>query len=411
MNKGLNFKYNTILLLTPAIYTSFFPGKIVVISALCMYPIMTILWVKLYKYNSREFDSVRLIMLYIFLNIIIFVRGIFNSNSSQDWIVLFSSTIFTTTLFPLYIFTIKFDRLILIFRSILRIAIPLSFITYFFPPTNGFMSFQHNISIVYLFVFFLPFVDWKWKVFIIFLGFIGVTFDMTRRSFSINFLVSICVLAIYISTNTNFFTKISKFFFITFVLSPILFLILGLTGSFNVFTVGEYFDNLVIGNHGNTRIALVDSRTAIYSDVFGELRNRDAFIWGLGGGGKTKTSLSDNSNTLYYILYKEGRRGTESGMLNYFQWGGIITAFVYWLLLTTASYKAIYKSKNGFLKMLGLFMSFKVAYSFIEDTINVQISSFYLMLMIGICFNKCIRNVENNKIKEMVKVVFNTKIL
>ena len=98
-------------------------------------------------------------------------------------------------------------------------------------------------------------------------------------------------------------------------------------------------------------------------------------------------------------------------MLNYFQWGGIITAFVYWLLLTTASYKAIYKSKNGFLKMLGLFMSFKVAYSFIEDTINVQISSFYLMLMIGICFNKCIRNVENNKIKEMVKVVFNTKIL
>jgi hypothetical protein len=151
---------------------------------------------------------------------------------------------------------------------------------------------------------------------------------------------------------------------------------------------------------------MVDSRTSIYMDVFSELARQNTFVFGLGGSGKTKTSLTDNSAGDYDKIYKEGRRGTESGMLNYFQWSGIIGAFCYWLLLASASYKAIFKSNNSFFLMLGLFMAFKVLYSFIEDILEPNASTFYIMISIGLCYNYKLRSMNNREMRNVIKLRF-----
>lgn len=406
MTKRFFLKYQLILLIIPTIFISFFPGKIIIISSLCSYPLLYLVWHNYYHLNDNELTSLNIIKLYIAINFIIFFRGVFDLSSEQDNIVMFGNRIFTTLLVPMYIFTVERKTFIPILKSIVIFAIPLSLITYFFPSISNTMSFHHNISIVYLFLFFIPFVNKKWRIAIISLAIFGLTYDLTRRSYSFNLIIATIILLTYYITSKHIFIKIAKTSFFILVLSPILFLTLGLTGIFNIFKIGDNFNALVIETKTNSRNSLDDSRTSIYLDVFKELSEKESFLIGLGGNGKTKTSLTDLSYGDFDIIYKEGRRATESGMLNYFQWGGIISAFSYWLLLTAASFNAIYKSKNGLLIMLGLFMAFKVLYSFIEDPISIQLTSFYLMFMIGICYNKYLQLLYNNQLKIILSRVF-----
>ena len=104
---------------------------------------------------------------------------------------------------------------------------------------------------------------------------------------------------------------------------------------------------------------LVDSRTSIYEDVFDELNRRNAYLIGLTANGKTQTSLSDISNADFSEIYKNGRPGTESGMLNQIQYGGIIGFICYSVLFIGATYFAIWKSRNRYMILIGLFVSFK----------------------------------------------------
>ncbi len=402
------FKIGISLLLIPAIYTSFFPGKIVIISSICMYTILLFLCSKtVYLKFNNELNNYRIILFYYLICSISFIRGVFNLTSNQDYVVMFSNTIFLMLLYPIFINLIKIENITNLFKSLLIIALPLSFITFFYKPTDGFMSFQHNISFIYIFVFFVPFVKQKWKLIILFLCLITPFSDLTRRSSFVN--ISFCFLILLFNyiLPKYLFDKSIKTLFYLLVTVPVIFLILGLTGVFNIFKLGDAFSEITIKSKSTERNLLVDSRTDIYVDVFSELSRQNAIIFGLGGNGKTKTSLTDEKFSNYDKIYKEGRRGTESGMLNQFQYSGIIGAFSYWLLMTFASFNAVFKSNNKFCMMLGVFLSFKVLFSFIEDQLQPNAASFYLMFIIGICYNFKFRYLMDFQIKKIASKVFN----
>lgn len=406
MKNTFYFSLNIILLLIPSIYTGFFPGKIVAITIICMNCLLLLTIYKIFLQKEIEIttNNYKIILIYFISNLIIFTRGIFDLSSNQDYITFFSNIIFVTLFYPLYLIIIKKNNIVYILKSIIFIGIPISFVTYLYKPTDGFMTFQQNISIIYLLILMIPYLNKKWIVIILILSIIGITYDMTRRSFFINCIVSFLIVGSYYIFTQNMLKKIAKIFFIISLISPIILLLLGLTGIFNIFKIGENTE-VTIKNSTYERSALVDSRTAIYYDVFSELTRQKSIIFGLGGNGKTQTTLSDLSDD-YYLTYKEGRRNTESGMLNYFQWGGILSAFSYYLLLCIASYNAIYKSRNIFFLLLGIFMSFKIMYSFIEDNISTNTMSFYIMLSIGLCYNKTLKNLNNQSIKKMISYSF-----
>ena len=406
MTKLSLYNLNIYLLFLPSIFTAFVPGKIVLITSICFYPIFIYLLFNYLKSKNIGQDGKLLISLFILFNAVIFFRGLFDIVSYQDVIVTFSTMIFVTLMFPLYITNINSHSFVPIFRSIVWVAIPLSSITFFYPPTNGFMSYQHNISIVYLLIFFIPYVKRKVVIFIIFLAISGLIYDLTRRSYSVNLGISALILIISFIKNPFLLKNIGRFVFIFFSIAPLIFLYLGLSGTFNIFKIGELYEGVTIESNNNTRNALVDSRTSIYQDVFGELSKNKSFLLGLGGNGKTETSLIELQYSDYDIIYKEGRRSTESGMLNYIQWGGVITAFFYWLLLVFGSYKAIFLSNNKFIFMCGLFLSFKIFYSFIEDAVQINISSFYLMLLIGMCYNLSLRGANSTDLKYYMNLIF-----
>lgn len=406
MLKKINYKYNLLLLLIPAIFTSFFPGKIIIVGALCMYPIFFILWRKYYRLNDEQSVNIKVIQLFIGVNALIFLHGLIDLKSSQDFSVTFGSMLFILLLFPLYIYSVNSKSFIYILKNTLIFILPLCFITYLFRQQDGFMTFPNNISFVYLFLLFIPFVKLKWKLFFIGLAVLGITYDITRRSFLINVTVALFIVLIVSIFQYNKLKKIFRILFFPLVISPFVLLVLGLLGVFNIFKIGEN-STLKIGDEkGVSRDALVDSRSSIYADVFSELYEKKAFLIGLGGNGKTKTSLLDNLNQDFSSVYKEGRRATESVMLNYFQWGGILGALSFWLLLVVGAYNAIFKSKNKLMMMLGLFITFKVIYAFVEDRVGIRLASYFYFYMIGMCYNVKFLNLSDKQVKYILQKVF-----
>lgn len=262
------------------------------------------------------------------------------------------------------------------------------------------MSLAHNASFLNVLILCIPFVKWKWRVLILSAVIFVVLLDIDRRSIMVNNVVTLLLVLSFSILNSKLFKHLT---FCIFIIFPLVFAYLGFCGKFNIF---EYMDQTSFFLNGDSRSLFVDSRTSIYEDVFGELKKDNAYIWGLGCNGKTSTSLNDLQNADYTNIYKYGRPSTESGMLNYIQYGGLLGFVLYGLLLILAAYKATFLSKNNFMISLGLFVAFKFLYSFIEDQVMFNAHTFYIFLWLGMCYNKSFREMTNEQIKEYFKLIF-----
>ncbi|WP_124019378.1 hypothetical protein [Flavobacterium hydrophilum] len=410
MNFSKLGKYTVILSTIPALYVSIYPGKIVLITMLCSYILligMLIIVAKLQVINEKiniNFDSVLYVKFFLFYNLLVLMRGIYDAKSDQDWIVMFSATIplFLVIHFSIYLaaYNTSINSLI---KSFMTYGVVLSIFIFFFEPPLS-IDFTKSISPIYLMIFLIPFVNKMNRIFIIFLTLISFFSDFSNRSNLINICIASVITLSFFWKKRMWVLSLIKGARIFLLSSPIVFLILGLSGVFNVFLIGDMMQTYSIEtSNGNKQDLLIDSRTSIYSDVFSELKKQEAFVFGLGASGKTKTSLTEVSYADFDKIYKEGRRRTESGMLNYIQWGGMIGGLVYFLLFVKASFLGIYRSRNWFCVMLGIWVAFKGLFSFIEDATYFSVSSIFIFFAIGICMSKKIRQLDDLEIKVFFK--------
>ena len=311
-------------------------------------------------------------------------------------------------LMPIIIyFGTKIEFYLMLKKTFIFLGVGLSFIILFNTNNAGPFGFTRMISPIYFFILMTPYLSKKSTLFILLITFISFFSDITIRSNLINIFLSIIISFSYIYRWKRHLFHFIKILRRIFLFAPVLFLILGSTGIFNIFTLGNSFEVYTFSNNeGQGQELLRDTRTAIYEDVFVQLRKDNRFFLGLGAEGKTKTHLTEVENADFDIIYKEGRRGTESGMLNYIQIGGIIGGAFYLMLFIKSSYNAIYKSNNWFMVMLGLFISFKGFYSFVEDPSIFTITTIFMFAAIGLCFNKRVRNCNDEEIKKLFKNIF-----
>lgn len=388
-----------LLLFFPALYFVLFPGKTIVVSFLCYGIIAYWIFSNIHGFNYHDFDGHRAFYLILAYNLIIFVRGFGNIDEPSDLYVLISNDLFVCFLLPFFIFLADFDFLKALFRYFALIGIPFCAFFYFFPPKDGLLSFGHNISFAILFLFCSPLVNKRFWVFSLVIALCAITQDFNRRSVMVNFAVATLLFLSYRLVRN---LMVRRLVFCSSILVPILLLLLGLTGKFNVFS---YIEKLDVGiKVSETRNLNVDSRTSIYVDVFGELSAQNRLLVGLGERGKTQTSLVNSAGHDYWRIYKYGRSQTESGMLNFFQYGGFLGFLVYSYLVLTCAFYALFRSKNDFLLLIGAFVSFKYFYSFIEDTLSANVSTACLFLWFGICLNRKMRRLTN---KEMSSYLHN----
>lgn len=405
-------KYSIIFSIFPALFIAMFPGKIAIVTIVCSYPLIVFLLFSLNKQHTKKIDGNVYVLLFLIYNLFILIRGFFDANSFEDWKVLLS------TMVPLFLF-VHFSIYLAAYKASL-VAIMSAFLSYglilclfiFIIPVNNQFGFPKAISPIYFIVFMIPYLGKKFMFFILSIVVVSFFSDVANRSNLLNIIISLMILSSFLYKNKAIMLFIIKLVRRVLLISPVLFLILGVSGIFNIFLIGEDYSDLIIETeNGVSQEAFVDSRTPIFTDVFSELVKEDSILFGLGASGKTDTFLTDSIAMDFSEIYKEGRRGTESGLLNYIQWGGIIGGLLYFLLFVKASYYGIYKSKNWFCIMLGLFMAFKGLFSLIEDRLTFSIESIFIFISIGICFNKKVRQMSDLELRLMFRYILKKTVI
>lgn len=119
-SKILHFSY--LLILLPALYTGFYPGKIVFVSAFCM--ILYFVFVVQYHkfWNFSELDGKRVISFFILFSIFSYVRSFFNVDSWRDYVAIFSG-FFSVVFYPIWILLAKEKYLPVIFKSCMTLGV------------------------------------------------------------------------------------------------------------------------------------------------------------------------------------------------------------------------------------------------------------------------------------------------
>jgi hypothetical protein len=371
----------------------------VAITLVCLTPLFIAAFSQ--KYPTQNIDGKKILNLFVFYNAIIFVRGMFIAENQSDWIALYDF-VFMFFLFPCFIY--KFfipPNFMIMMRSYILWGTVAAFIILGQGITDAHFSFGATLSGFILLLFFIPYISSKRKIAFIVLLLVWSFFsDIKYRMNLLNIGIAFSILLLGYLKSNKLKVKLVKALTAFCFIFPVMFFILGISGVFNIFKFSETWDYVISQGNKEQNIA-IDSRTGIYEDVLFGLRDNDAYVFGLGANGKTKTSLIHELID-YYSKWKDGRNGTESGMLNYLQWGGFAGFLVYFLFFAGASYFAINKSNNWYMQSLGLWVSFKALCSFLEDRPSTCIYYFLIICAVGLCYNRDFRQMTDMEMKKYI---------
>jgi hypothetical protein len=164
-------------------------------------------------------------------------------------------------------------------------------------------------------------------------------------------------------------------------------------------------------NQGNRveMSAITDTRTFLYIEVLESAINNN--YWFLG-----RTPARGNDSNTFGVLASEltgrnERLANEIGLANVFTWTGIMGVILYFLIFYRASYLAVNRSNNIYVKMLGVFIAFRWLYSWVEDVNNFSINYFMLMIIFGMCFSHSFRKMTNNEIIIWARGIFDARFI
>lgn len=358
---------------------------------------------KKYLYNKDQNGIIISVKLYLIWNVFSVLRGIFIAETYWDWKWLLENSL--AFMIPVVAYT---ATNVLVMQNTLRFFIRYALLVFaffaLFIITGAYGFYLVPIGFLTLF---LPFIKKPWRWIVLGLAVFVIFADLTNRSNVIKFAVPILFSFLYyfrFMLSTTVFELVRKLL----IIAPIFFFVLGVNGDFNIFKMDEYlkgdFVDVRVDEKGQ-RIEedlKADSRTFIYEEVLHTAKVYDS--WWLGRSparGNISESYGEND------LNKRGERmGNELAIANIFNWTGIIGVVLYLITFYKASYLAVNRSNNVFSKILGLFVAFRWLYAWVEDTNNFSITTFFLWIMIGMCFSESFRKMNNKEVKIWVQGIF-----
>lgn len=190
---------------------------------------------------------------------------------------------------------------------------------------------------------------------------------------------------------------------IALLCSPILLLGLGLFSNFNIL---EKISNDA-DSKGYDSTLSSDSRTFIYYEVIESAVDNDYVLFG--------RSLSRGYETAFFAGFDEnlagGSRGTERAscevcILNIFNYFGIVGVIVFFLIFYYASSLALNGSNNFYIPLIGVYVAFRFAMTFIEEYTMIEMNWIVLWMLVAMCFSKKFRGMSNFDFENWVKGVF-----
>jgi hypothetical protein len=331
------------------------------------------------------------------------LRGIIISSSYWDYKFLIKNSLALSIPIVAY----SADKIFLlkkIFEFYIFKTTPLILICILLFPSSTYGDFLAPYS--FLFIFF-PLLPKKWKlIYIIILAFL-IYSDLGARSsiikMSISFLLSLLYyFKLYVPN------KILNNFRLLLLMSPLIFIALGSLGKFNIFIPFGSNQLEIIDQKRNSKGEFIeenliaDTRTILYLEVLNSTNETNSWFFGNSPARGNKSSLFGDGD----LTKRKERNGNEIGMLNYFTWLGLFGTILIFLLFYQSSNLAINFSNNFIIKLVGIYISFRFAYGWVEDINNFTINNIYIWIFIGIGFSEKFRNMTNRQIKNWVLSIF-----
>lgn len=358
-------------------------------------------------YNVKNDENIFFVKWYLYWNIFCIVRGFFEADNYWEWKNLIGTAM--VLLLPLSIYmstnTITVQRIVSLW---IRYGLPAFFlfaITFTYSDAVG----RYLVPVSFLMLFF-PLLTNKWKIVVLAFSAIVFLSDLNARSNVIKFTVPLLFSFLYYVR--SFVSKASfETGRIILIVAPIILFILGVLGIFNIFKMDEYLSGdytTEIVEVGEVKEASLtaDTRTGIYIEVLESALKYDYILLG-------RTPARGNESFLFgeqlMEELKTGKRerfSNEVSILNVFTWTGIIGAFLYLLIFFRASFLAINRSNNFIMKVVGLYVAFRWAYAWVEDFSKFDLSFVFLWIMIGMCYSRSFRTMDDVQIKLWVRGIF-----
>jgi hypothetical protein len=376
-----------------------------------IYTIITILFLKGIKhyYDDKNSKNLLFVKLYLIWIIICFVRGIFESQHYWDFKNLIQSSLALLIAVCIYLFTNPVVIQVILSKWLIY-ALPLFSLFIFLLPTDSYGYYLVPIS---FFTLFLPSLSNKLKILVLIISFFVIIIDFDARSNVIKFTIPILLsLLFYYKRLVNL--KLLKIIFMSCFALPFVFLFLSALSIFNIFQMedyikGEYIQKKIVFGQKQELNLKADTRTGLYKEVIiSAIKNNYILLGRTPARGYDSESfgiyLAEDLNTNRYERYSN-----EVSILNIFSWTGIIGVVLYFLIFFRAVYFAIYKSNNFFLKVIGLYVTFRWIYAWVEDFNRFDIMNIVLWIFISICYSEQFRSMSDNDFKEWLISIFNKK--
>lgn len=235
----------------------------------------------------------------------------------------------------------------------------------------------------------IPLRDSWGKILVILVSVSIVIVSLTNRAGIMRILISYCILgAYYVMTNIKINKRLLKFIVYCLLMIPVVSLYLGITGVsvFQLLLGSDTIDYSQLNPYA-------DTRTFLYFEVFQDLNFNNAFLFGKG--------MDAGYSSLAFETYN--RTMVEVGFLQILMKTGIVGFILYSSVIVSAIYKALGKSKNLYIKAIGLLLASYLLMIFIENVIAFNLLNVIIWICVGMCHSPLIRNLDDAGIRKLFR--------
>ncbi len=186
-------------------------------------------------------------------------------------------------------------------------------------------------------------------------------------------------------------------------LGPVILLVLGLTGTFNIFQDLKSDEPAEIVSYNEAEgeqneeapDLTADTRTFLYVEVIASAIEGDYMVFGNSiGRGNTSTLIWTDIEDL-----QSERLMNEAHMLNIFTWMGILGIIFYTIMYLQSSCLGLFCSKNRYVPLIACAVAFHWAMTWLEECPSFNPMDYALFLLLGICFSPKFRRMTDAEFK------------
>lgn len=361
-----------------------------------------------FKLSPKKYTVSPIKLFLIYVGISAIYGAIFMTENYWDWKLLVSNLMIFSLPISAYVYARPS-----IFTKTLRVWLKYAWIILLclmpFLASDAYGRFLVPFTFLALF---LPFLNKKYLCLTLIAYIITITLGEESRSDMLKFSVTILLgIFVWITWQRKYVPIITKILFIFFFLAPPIFFTLGATEIFNIFKIEEEFgldkDKYIRESRtsGTEYSILGDTRTFLYAEEISSALQHNYVLQGRSiARGYDSISFGEGIDKALGIKRGE-RQSCETSILNIFNYFGIIGVILYLFIFFMAAYKAIFKSKNQYIPIIGIYVAFRWLFAWIEDFSRFDLNYLFLWIMIGICYSPIFRSMNNQEFKSWFKTL------